>query len=598
MVTFSRESLELLRSRIDLIEVLSPHLKLQRAGAAHKGLCPFHEEKTPSFVVQRGDSHYHCFGCGAHGDAIQFLMTHLRMSFSEAVESLAEKFHVQLEEKEEDNRPKGPSKTLLKDALERACQFYQLMLLHTLEGHAALDYLYSRGIDLNFIRTFGIGLAPKVPQLFLKTMWEQKISNAVLEEAGLLAKGREFFSDRITIPIRDATGAVIGFSARKYKTDTFGGKYINTPETPLFKKSRVLFGLSYSRKKIVKDKKALIVEGQIDALRLIDSGFDWTVAGQGTAFTEDHAKELIHLGVRQAYLALDGDTAGQEAAVKIGNIFQKEGIEAWVIQLPEKCDPDVMLQEKGPEEWQKKIDSAIDYLTFLVAHLSKSINVQSPAGKNELVQSIAKRIREWDHPLMVHESLRKLAKLTQTPESMLGAGEEPVPQIHIKRAASVTFTDIDPDRILEADLLRWLFLMGESCPGLIHVAQANLKPEHFKIAAGRSLFEKYLAAAKENKPRDLLTLAIDLEQAEQQLFLAEVLQKRVNREKALSCFIETVQRMLERHWMNQREEIKLKIYSGKCTETEVLELARQFDQIKKIRPQAIVPEGVKTNEAN
>src|SRR5579872_2141223 len=197
---------------------------------------------------------------------------------------------------------------------------------------------------------------------------------------------------------------------------------------------------------------------------------------------------------------------------------------------------------------------------------------------------------------MVHESLRKLAKLTQTPESMLGAGEEPVPQIHIKRAASVTFTDIDPDRILEADLLRWLFLMGESCPGLIHVAEANLKPEHFKIAAGRSLFEKYLAAAKENKPRDLLTLAIDLEQAEQQLFLAEVLQKRVNREKALPCFIETVQRMLERYWMCKREEIKLKIYSGKCTETEVLELARQFDQIKKVRPQAILPEGVKTNE--
>ncbi len=596
MGTFSRESLELLRSRIDLIEVLSPYLKLQRAGAAHKGLCPFHEEKTPSFVVQRGDSHYHCFGCGAHGDAIQFLMTHLRMSFLEAVESLAEKFHVQLEETEGDNRPKGPSKVVLKDALERACVFYQFMLLHTLEGHAALDYLYSRGIDLNFIKTFQFGLAPKAPQLFLKTMWEQKISNAVLEEAGLMSKGREFFSDRITIPILDATGAVIGFSARKFKTDTFGGKYINTPETPLFKKSKVLFGLSHSRKKIVKEKKALIVEGQIDALRLIYFGFDWTVAGQGTAFGEDHAKELIHLGVRQAYLALDGDTAGQEAAVKIGNIFQKEGVEVLVVQLPEKSDPDLMLQEKGPEEWQKRLDAAIDYLTFLVGHLSKTINVQSPAGKNELVQSIAKRIREWDHPLMVHESLRKLARLTQTPESMIGAGEANIPQIHIKRTASVTFTDIDPDRILEADLLRWLFLIGESCPALIAVAEANLKPEHFKVAAGRSLFEKYLAAAKENKPRDLLTLAIDLEQAEQQLFLAEVLQKRVNREKALSCFVETVQRMLERHWMNQREEIKLKIYSGKCSEAEVLDLARQFDQIKKIRPQAIIPEGVKAND--
>lgn len=589
MGTFSRDSLELLRSRIDLIEVLSPYIKLQRSGASYKALCPFHDEKSPSFIIQRGDSHYHCFGCGAHGDAIQFLMTHLKMSFVEAVENLADRFHIQLEEVQSDDRPKGPSKAVLKDALERACQFYQFYLLHTLEGHAALDYLYSRGITLDFIHQFQLGLAPKTPQLFLKTMWEQKISNAVLEEAGLMTKGREFFSDRITIPIRDAVGAVIGFSARKYKTDTFGGKYINTPETPLFKKSKVLFGLSFSRKQIAKDRKALIVEGQIDALRLIYSGFQWTVAGQGTAFGEEQAKELVHLGCRQVYLSLDGDTAGQEATVKVGNIFQKEGVEVLVVQLPEKCDPDVMLQEKGPEEWQKRLDSAIDYLTFLVGHLSKTVNMNSPAGKNELVQTIAKRIREWDHPLMIHESLRKLARLTQTPESILGAPEQNIPQVYVKRSASVTFTEIDPDRILEADLLRWLFLMGESTPHLAVIAETNLKPEHFRLAAGRGLYEKYIAATKENRPRDLLTLAIDLDKAEQQLFMAEILQKRVNRDRVIPCFIETVQKILERHWMHQREEIKLKIYSGTCSEAEVLELAKQFDQIKRARPIAIVP---------
>lgn len=585
---YNKDSLELLKSRIDLIEVLSPHMKLQKAGAAYKGLCPFHEEKSPSFVVQRGDSHYHCFGCGAHGDAIQFLMTHLRMNFVEAVENLAEKFNVQLIETEKDDRPKGPSKTVLKDALERACRFYQFMLLHTLEGHGALDYLYSRGITLDFIHQFQIGLAPKQGQVFLKTMWEQKIPNAVLEEAGLFKNGREFFSDRITIPIMDAVGSVIGFSCRKYKTDTFGGKYINTPETPLFKKSKVLFGLSFSRKTITKDKKALIVEGQIDALRLIYSGFPWTVAGQGTAFGEEQAKELIHLGVKQVYLALDGDTAGQEAAVKIGNIFQKEGIDVQVVPLPEKSDPDLILREKGPEQWQKLLDASIDYLTFLVNHLSKSINIQTPAGKNDLVQSIAKRIREWDHPLMVHESLRKLARLTQTPESMLSTSEPPTPQVYIKHTSSVTFTEIDPDRILEADLLRWLFLMGETEPKLLALAQANLTTDHFRLAAGRSLFEKYLAAAQENKPRDLLTLAIDLEKAEQQLFMAEILQKRVNRERAIPCFIETIQKMLERHWMHSREEIKLKIFSGQCSEEEVLTLARKFDEIKKIRPQVEV----------
>lgn len=585
MGTFSKESLETLRSRIDLLEVLNPYLKLQRSGAAYKALCPFHDEKTPSFIIQRGDNHYHCFGCGAHGDAIQFLMTHLKMSFVEAVESLAERFHVQLEEVQGDDRPKGPSKILLKEALEHACRFYQFYLLHTLEGHAALDYLYARGIDLDFIRAFEIGLAPKTPQLFLRAMWEQKFSNALLEEAGLISKGREFFSDRITIPIRDAVGGVIGFSARKYKAETFGGKYINTPETSLFKKSKVLFGLSFSRKTIAKERRALIVEGQFDALRLIHSGFTWTVAGQGTAFGEEMVKELIHLGVAVVYLALDGDAAGQEAAVKIGNFFQKEGIEVLVVPLPEKNDPDLFLQEKGPEEWQKLLEKSVDYLAFLVQHLSKSINMQSPAGKNELVQTIAKRIREWDHPLMVHESLRELARLTHTPESIIGAPEENAPQIYIKRSASVTFSEIDPDRILEADLLRWLLLMGETSPELLQVAEINLVPEHFRTAPGRALYEKYMAAAKENKPRDLLSLMIDLEKAEQQLFLAEVLQKKVNRERAIPCFAETVQKMLERHWMQMREEIKLRIYSGQSSEAEVLELARKFDELKRQRPE-------------
>jgi len=590
MGTFSKNSLEILRSRIDLIEVLNPYLKLHRAGAAYKALCPFHEEKTPSFVIQKGDSHYHCFGCGAHGDAIQFLMTHVKMSFLEAVESLAEKFHVQLEEVEGTEK-KGPPKALLKEALEKASKFYQFCLLHTLEGHAALDYLYSRGVDLEFIETFELGFAPKKPRLLQGVMREQKIFDQVLEEVGLLTQGRDFFADRITIPIRDAAGAIIGFSARKFKPDTFGGKYINTPETSLFKKSKVLFGLSYSRKTIAKDRRALIVEGQLDALRLIHAGFVWTVAGQGTAFGLQQAQELIHLGVRQVYLAMDGDNAGQEAAVKVGDIFQKEGVEVFVVPLPEKCDPDLILQEKGPHEWQKLLEQSVDYLTFLVARKSQAINMQSPAGKNELIQSIAKQIRAWDHPLMVHESLRKLARLTQTPESLLGGPEDHTPQVHIRRTASVTFSEVDPDRILEADLLRWLFLMGESMPELVNLAEKNLKTEDFRLGAARALFEKYFAAVKEGKPRDLLTFAIDLDQAEAQLFLAEVLQKKVNRDRAKICFVETIQKLLERNWMQRREEIKLKIYSGQSSEAEVLALAKQFDELKRERPQVVGVEG-------
>jgi len=588
MSTFSRESLELLRSRIDLVEVLNPYMKLQRSGAAFKALCPFHDEKSPSLIIQKGDSHYHCFGCGAHGDAIQFLMTHLKMSFVEAVENLAERFHVTLEEVSQGaEEPKGPSKSALKDALLRAHEFFQFSLLHTVEGHAALDYLYSRGIDLDFIRTFEFGYAPKQSGLLQKIMEAQKIAPALLEAAGLISRGRDMFAERITIPIRDAVGHVIGFTARKFRPDTFGGKYVNSPETLLFKKSKVLFGLSYSRKTIAKEKKALIVEGQIDALRLIHAGFTWTVAGQGTAFGEDQARELIQLGVREVFLSLDGDTAGQEAALKIGHIFQKAGVEVRVVKLPEKLDPDVILQDKGPQEYQKFLERSVDYLTFFVDRLSGVLNIQSPAGKNELIQTISKKIREWDHPLMVRESLKKLARLMQVPESLLSVGEENIPQVYLRKTASVTLFEVDPDRVLEADLLRWLLLMGESVPELLKIAERNLQGEHFRLQAARILFEKYGNAAREGKPRDLLSLAIDLDQAEPQLFLAEILQKKVNREKAMPLFIETIEKILERNWMQEREEIKLKIFSGKCSEEEVLTLAKQFDQLSKTRPKLV-----------
>ncbi|MES2122016.1 MAG: DNA primase, partial [Chlamydiota bacterium] len=315
MPHYTKDSLELLRQRIDLAEVLSSHLQMSRAGASFKALCPFHDEKTPSFVVQRGDSHYHCFGCGAHGDAIAFLMSYVKMSFSDAVESLAERFGVALETEEATDKERGPSKAELKKALEHAAALYHYLLLHSDEGRPALNYLYARGLTLDFLQQFQVGYAPNAQDTLMRYLRAKGIEEAIIHEAGLMmitqyGKKRDFFTDRITFPIRDAMGSVIGFSSRKYKEETFGGKYINTPETLLFKKSRVLFGLSYSRTRIAKQKEAIIVEGQIDCLRLIHAGFNYVVAGQGTAFGEDHVRELIHLGVRKVFLAVDGDRAG------------------------------------------------------------------------------------------------------------------------------------------------------------------------------------------------------------------------------------------------------------------------------------------------
>ncbi len=589
---FTKDSLELLRRRIDLPEVLSGHLNLQRSGSSYKALCPFHEEKTPSFMVQKGDSHYHCFGCGAHGDAIAFLMSYVKMSFSQAVEILAERFQVSLEKTEEPLAEKGPSKSQLKAALELASSLYHYLLLHSAEGHIALNYLYKRGLDLQFIRQFQIGFAPRQGDILIRYMNENGVEEKIQEHTGLVlvtqhGKRRDFFTDRITFPIRDALGAVIGFSARKFKEETFGGKYINTPETSLFKKSRVLFGLSYCRTRIAKESQAIIVEGQIDCLRLIHAGFNYTVAGQGTAFGEDHVKELMHLGVNKVYLALDADDAGKAAAAKIGHLFQKKGVEVFVLSLPDGSDPDSLLSEFGPDSFAGLLRESRDYLNFLFAYLSKDADLRSPSKKNEIVSLIVEKIKQWEMPVMVHESLKKLAEISLVPEAALGIGQISLPDLFIKRSSSIKIQEIDANRILEGDFIRWLVLASSQNPKLIGMAKANLTIEHLCVPGAARLYDEFLKAHQEDRACDLLSLGGCLDGEEDQKLLSEIMQRKVNLMRAEESFKETIRKILIRQWMDKREAIRLKLQSGALSDDEALELARQFDEIKKRVPEVI-----------
>lgn len=584
MAIFTKESLEALRNRIDLPDVLENFIELKRAGASFKALCPFHEEKSPSFVVQKGDSHYHCFGCGAHGDAIAFLMNNQRLSFSDAVEYLADKFQVTLE-KTDAEESKGPSKKHLRDALEIASRLYHTLLLHTEDGHQAMKYLYQRGISLEFIKRFEIGYAPRDPAILTNVLKAKGVPFEIAEAAGLFSGGntgryRDFFVDRILFPIRAAAGNVIGFSGRKYKEETHGGKYINTPETPLFKKSRVLFGLNFSRQRIAKERRALIVEGQIDALRLIDVGLDFTVAGQGTAFGQEHVKELTGLGILTAYLAFDSDKAGQNAAVKVGELFQKEGVEVKIVQMPSGADPDSYIKEKGVEAFQTLLETAVDFLTFLVAYHAKTIDLNSPAGKNELATMLSKQIRNWDHPVMVHESLRKLAHLLKVPESMVGAGQELVHSVLLKKSSIAGHCELDPGWVIESDVLRWLWNASDQ-EKLFAIAKANLTPEAFRLPSCRMFYEALLQI---ERPKDHLSMLNLLDESEGQKLFEELSKKRINLEKAEEHFKDALRKLLDRNWMAEREMIRMQIQSGTQSDEEALELVKKFEAIKRSPP--------------
>lgn len=581
---FTKESLDLLRQRIDLVEVVSSHVRLHRSGAVYKALCPFHDEKTPSFVVQKTDAHYHCFGCGAHGDAIAFLMGYVKMGFTEAVEHLAERFQVVLEHQEAGLIEKGPSKSKLKAALEMACELYHYLLLNSEEGRLAAQYLYKRGLTPDFLRKFQIGFAPKAPCMLMHYLQERGVSQDVLTGAGLMSlsasgKARDFFSERITFPIRDALGAVIGFSGRKFKDETFGGKYINTPETPLFKKSRVLFGLNYSRSRIAKEGKALIVEGQIDCLRLIEAGFNYVVAGQGTAFGEDHVRELIQLGAKQVYLALDADKAGKEAAVKIGHLFQKKGVDVQVVVLPEGLDPDAFVTQRGVQAFDKCLQEASDYLSFVYGYLTQGEQQLSAASKNEVVSSLAAKIREGEMPVMVHESLKKLAEIALVPLELLGVTRlAPMP---VKKRAFAGTQSFDPDRILEADCLRPLLLASSQYPSLVALAKHNLSPDDLVLPAAVKLYTAFLLGEIAG---DMLAWGSVLETEEERSFLSDIMRRKVNFAKVEESFKLSVAKILERQWMRKREAIQQKLQSPGLTDEEALELVREFNVLAKSPP--------------
>jgi DNA primase len=572
MPLFDPAMLDELKKKVDIVDVLSPYMQFQKAQGALKALCPFHFEHTPSFVVQRKDMHYHCFGCGAHGDSISFLMQHLKIPFKEAVEMLAERFGVEIRFVEEVQ--KGPSILPLKQAMKELGRFYHFSLLHTAQGQQALAYLYDRGIDLSFIRLFEIGLAPKDPQFFEAWVHDFKVDMHALSEAGAMkGKGNlPFFMDRITIPIKDWHGNILGFTARRFQEGDNGPKYINTKETPLFKKSQILFGIYESRKRIVKEKRALIVEGQIDAMRLIHEGFDFTLAGQGTAFGELHVQQAKNLGVETAYIAFDADTAGQTAALKVGQLFLKEGIEVLVVLLGKGEDPDTVILKKGKAHFEELIQKAIPYLDFLRALFTRNKDLSLPAVKSGVIKEMTHYVNGWLDPVMRHEGKRRIAEQFDVPVDFIEIKED----LKLVEHTSKSDETVDFDLILEGDLVRWLIVAHELTR---EIAVRNLKKEDLLHPGMQQLYELLLQSKG-----DLMAVLSTKESEQLQPYVDTVLSKKIPIERAENLMMETVRKILERNWLKKREAIIKKMQENSHNEPLLEELARAFDEIKQQRP--------------
>ena len=324
----------------DMVEVVSARTPLRRAGARYTGRCPFHEERTPSFSVNAADKLYYCFGCGKGGDVISFVRETENLPFVEAVESLAERFRVTLEY--EETSPQVEAGRLrrerLHSLLDQAASFYERHLWESSAGAPVREYLAGRGLREEVCREFRLGLSPETG--LARKAREKGFSREELRSAGLTnARGNDYFPPRLIFPLADARGRVVGFQARKLREDDpLRGKYVNTPETELFHKSAILYGLHLARTAIAKQERAVVVEGNTDVIALRQAGFEPVVASMGTALTQRQLQELQRL-TRRLYLCFDADAAGEDATLRGMELATSQGFDVRVVTLPKGQDP-------------------------------------------------------------------------------------------------------------------------------------------------------------------------------------------------------------------------------------------------------------------
>lgn len=397
-MSISQDSINTLKQRIDLRELVGASVELKPAGCRSKGLCPFHEEKSPSFTVEA--DHYHCYGCGAHGDAISFIEKHMGLDFQEAVELLAKRFNLHLEYSHESGRSKR--KPLL-DALEKMADIFHFNLLHTDAGHNALRYFYERGVSMADINRFKLGLVPD--RADLDKAWNDLGGGISLKDAGIISS----FERRLAIPIRDRMGRVLSFSCRTMVCGHLP-KYVNGSETSVFKKGDTLFAYDQSRQRIAKEGGAILVEGHFDAIRLISEGLDYSVATMGTAVTLAQIDLLRQAGCRTCWIAFDGDLAGRDGAVKAGLLAAEIGIDAFIVAMPDSSDVDSLVRKSGCEAFIGLLESSSPWLKVAL-ELGLERHGDTPGGKSRATKELVTKINRWEDPIIRSETLKVLAGL-------------------------------------------------------------------------------------------------------------------------------------------------------------------------------------------
>lgn len=482
MARIPEELIDSIRSQADIVDVVSDYVTLRKAGKNYKGLCPFHDEKTPSFSVNPERQIYHCFGCGKGGNVFSFLMEHENVTFVEAVRHIARRLNITIPDTYR-QREAGSEAESLAQVTRFAARFFHERLLNAGRDSIVRRYTERRGLSEETVKSFGLGYAPDSWNDLLNAARNQGIDAALLVKAGLAKTGEQrtydAFRKRLIFPIQAPSGRVVGFGGRAL-SDEDQPKYLNSSESPIYRKSQVLYGLYQARDALRQRGRVLVVEGYMDLLGLYEQGIQGAVALCGTALTREQARLMARYG-QQAFLVYDSDQAGVRATWRAIEPLVESGLWTRIVRLPEDYDPDSYVREHGQDGFMKLVDSADSIADFMGHHA----NLQGSGDREEVFRTLTELIRKTAN-LVHRETYREEAERRFPALQGLLASELRSPgAVQRDRRAPRAAAAPDGDTMVERDLVQ-LMLDGRAIAELV---ENQLEPRDFKHPLYRRIVE-------------------------------------------------------------------------------------------------------------
>ncbi len=546
------------KQQADIVRVVGEYVRLKKSGQNFTGLCPFHSEKSPSFAVHPTKQIYHCFGCGVGGDVFKFVMEMEKCAFPDSIRIVAEKCGIAIprqKERSPEERRENQQRTALVEMHREAQTFFVKQIEGTLEGKAARAYLEDRGVDKAAIDRFGIGYAPSGGDLLLRH-FKAKYQEKLLAESGLISRGEngrmfDRFRRRITFPISNESGKIVAFGCRALGDDM--PKYLNSPETPIYSKSNVLYHLDRAKEALRRSDFAVLVEGYMDAIAVARAGISNVVASCGTSLAEPQIK-LLGRFTRRVIVNYDPDTAGQTATERSISLLLEQDFEVRVLALPGKADPDKFIREQGAESYIKLLKEAPPYVDYLIAR-ARHMDLTTGEGKQRAVNFLLPYVQKIPNRLLRSEWATRIAQQLRL--------DEPVLRAALSKAAAERRSEVKirPELVGRAakPVERRLIRMLAEGEGFRHELAKKLQEEQlYHGLETEKIFAALIAANLTGEPVQTTELAATLEERDRRMFFEILFEEsgELTWEEAESCVEALQHRLAERELAEVQRSIE------------------------------------------